>query len=119
LEIPFEILVVFSTNLDPSQLLDDAALRRIHTKIKIGAASDEQFCEIFRRVADEYRLEYDPSILHHIIEVIRSHSDLLRPCYPRDIMNQICWSARYEDRKPQIDRNTVARAAEAYFVSSS
>src|SRR5665213_3318632 len=119
IEIPFEILVVFSTNMDPAQLLDDAFLRRIHTKIKIGAVSEGQFAEIFRRVASEYGLEYDASVLRELVAIIRSHSDLLRPCYARDIMNQICWVAKYEDRKPRIDRAAVARAAEAYFLSTS
>ncbi len=119
IEIPFEILVVFSTNLDPAQLLDDAFLRRIHTKIKIGAVSDGQFREIFRRVACEYGLEYDAGVVGGLVEVIRSHSDLLRPCYAKDIVNQICWVAKYENRKPRIDDAAVARAAEAYFLSDS
>ena len=53
IEIPFEMLVVFASNMDPAELVDPAFLRRIQTKIKIGAVSDEQFCEIFRRVAAE------------------------------------------------------------------
>ncbi len=119
IEIPFEILVVFSTNLDPSQLLDDAALRRIHTKIKIGEVSDSQFCEIFSRVAGEYGIECDIDIFNELVDIIRSHSTLLRPCYPRDIVNQIRWAAKYEGKKLQIDHSTLVRAAEAYFLSDS
>ncbi len=59
IEIPFEMLVVFASNMDPAALVDAAFLRRIQTKIKIGTVSDEQFCEIFRRVAADNRLEYD------------------------------------------------------------
>ena len=47
------MLVVFASNLDPNQLMDAAFLRRIQTKIRIGAVTDEEFCEIFRRVAEE------------------------------------------------------------------
>ena len=119
IEIPFEILVVFATNLDPSQLLDEAFLRRIHTKIKIGEVSDGQFQEIFRRVASEHALEYDVEVLQGLVDVIRSHSDLLRPCYARDLVNQIRWVARYEGRKPYINRAAVMRAAEAYFLPAS
>ena len=119
IEIPFEILVVFSTNLDPSQLLDEAFLRRIHTKIKIGGVSEGQFQEIFRRVASEYAIEYDVEVLQGMVDVIHSHSDLLRPCYARDLVNQIRWVARYEGRKPYIDREAVMRAAEAYFLTTS
>ncbi len=52
LKIPFEMLVVFATNMDPYELLDAAFLRRIQTKIELGETTREQFCEIFRRVAE-------------------------------------------------------------------
>ena len=119
IEIPFEILVVFATNMDPSQLLDDAFLRRIQTKIKIGAVSDTQFCEIFRRVASEYGLECDANVLHDLVGVIRSQAKLLLPCYPRDIVNQICWAAKYEGVKPHLDYAAVMRAVEAYFLPNT
>ncbi len=119
IEIPFEILVVFSTNMDPSQLLDDAALRRIHTKIKIGEVSDSQFCEIFSRVADEYGIECDTNIFYELVDIIRSHTTLLRPCYAKDIVNQIRWAAKYEGKKLHIDHAAVMRATKAYFLSDS
>jgi hypothetical protein len=120
IEIPFEMLVVFATNMDPSQLLDAAFLRRIQTKIKIGAVSDEQFCEIFRRVASGYGLEADPDILNVLIDVIRvSLKQELFACYPRDILNQVRWAARYEGRKPHLDHAVLMRAAESYFLSGS
>ena len=56
IEVPFEMLVVFASNMDPAELVDACFLRRIQTKIKIGTVSDSQFCEIFRRVVDGYRL---------------------------------------------------------------
>lgn len=120
IEIPFEMLVVFATNMDPSQLLDAAFLRRIQTKIKIGAVSDEQFCEIFRRVANGYGLEADADVLSDLIHVIRvSLKEELRSCYPRDIVNQVRWAARYEGRKPHLDHAAVMRAVEAHFLSGS
>jgi predicted ATPase with chaperone activity len=118
IEIPFELMVVFATNMDPSELLDAAFLRRIQTKIKIGAVSDEQFCEIFRRVAAAHGLEADAGILNDLIEVIRVNlKQELRSCYPRDIVNQIRWAAKYEGRKPHLDHAAVMRAVEAYFLS--
>ena len=53
LEVPFEMLVVFASNMDPAELVDACFLRRIQTKIKVGNVTDAQFSEIFRRVADE------------------------------------------------------------------
>ncbi len=117
-EIPFEMVVVFSTNMDPSKLMDDAFLRRIQTKIKINAVSEDQFREIFRRVAAERGLECDTEVLSELIEMIRSQfHEPLRPCYPRDIVGKICSAARYEDKEPHLDRTAVMRAVESYFLT--
>jgi len=119
-EIPFEMFVVFATNMDPAKLVDAAFLRRIQTKIKVGTISDEQFCEIFRRVCKERALEYEASMLTDVIDVIRGKlHQALRPCFPRDIVNQICWAARYERKEPVIDHASVMRAVENYFLSKS
>ena len=119
-KIPFEMLVVFATNMDPAKLVDAAFLRRIQTKVKIGSISDEQFCEIFRRVCKERGLEYDSTMLADVVEVIRSKQhQALRPCYPRDIVNQICWAARYERKEPIIEHASVMKAVENYFLSKS
>ena len=113
IEVPFEALVVFATNMDPAELIDAAFLRRIQTKIKIGEVSDEQFCEIFRRVASDKRITFEPGIPEELIDYI--HNTLkqeLRSCYPRDIVNQVCWAAKYEDRKPFLDRASLKQAIE-------
>ena len=70
IEMPFEMLVVFASNLDPAQLLDAAFLRRIQTKIFVGEVSDEEFCEIFRRVATERKVECDESVAHTLIDFV-------------------------------------------------
>ena len=117
IEIPFEMLVVFATNMDPATLGDAAFLRRIQTKIEIGPASDEQFCEIFRRIATERGMACDEDALKHLVETIRfGLGQVLRPCYPRDLINQVCWAARYEDRKPVLTRESLMLAVEAYFL---
>jgi len=116
IEIPFEMLVVFVSNLDPAGILDPAFMRRIQTKIRIGEVSDEQFTEIFRRVAVEKKVPYDSTIPHDLISFIRnSLNQELRSCYPRDIVNQVCWAARYEEITPYIDRPTLQKAIRAYF----
>ena len=120
IEVPFEMLVVFASNMDPAELVDPAFLRRIQTKIRIGEVSDEQFCEIFRRVAADNRVSYDATIPIDLIDFIRlSLKQELRSCYPRDIVNQCCWSARYENRTPYIDRPALKRAIDAYFLAKS
>jgi len=120
LEIPFEMLVVFASNMNPFDLVDPAFLRRIQTKIKLGALSDEQFCEIFSRIAAELRVAFDPEIPNDLIEFIRvTLRQELRACYPRDIVRQACWSARFENRKPFLDRATLQRAIEVYFLPAA
>jgi predicted ATPase with chaperone activity len=120
IEIPFEMLVVFASNLDPTQMLDPAFLRRIQTKIKIGPASAEQFCQIFRRVAADFGLEPEQEILDELVVVIRdSLKQDLRSCYPRDLVNQVVWAAKYEGRPPVLDREAVMRAVEAYFLPNA
>jgi predicted ATPase with chaperone activity len=120
IEIPFEMLVVFASNMNPAELVDPAFLRRIQTKIKVGAISDEQFCEIFRRVTAERRVRFEASIPYDLIDFIhQSLNQELRSCYPRDIVNQVCWAARYEDKTPYLDRASLEQAVEAYFLTES
>jgi predicted ATPase with chaperone activity len=117
IEVPFEMLVVFASNMDPAELGDAAFLRRIQTKVKLGEVTDDQFREIMRRVARENGVEGDASAVNYLIHYI--HGTLrqeLRSCYPRDIVNQIVWSARYEGKKPYLDLASVNRAIDAYFL---
>jgi len=117
IEIPFEMLVVFATNMDPADLVDSAFLRRIQTKIQVEAASDEQFSEIFRRVARARGLKVDSALLIEVIQDIRGrfHQEL-SGCQPRDLINQICWMARYRKREPCLDSISLRKAIEAYFL---
>ena len=117
LEVPFEMLVVFASNMDPAELVDACFLRRIQTKIKIGPVSDGQFCEIFRRVADEHQVEFDANIPRDLITFIRDTlKQELRQCYPRDVVNQVLWAARYEGRIPYLNHAAMTQAVQAYFL---
>lgn len=116
IEIPFEMLVVFATNRNPAVMLEPAFGRRIQTKIRIGASSDDQFREIFWRVAADHGLLVDQNVIDELIDFM--HHTLkqeLRACYPRDLVNQVCWKARYEGREPRLDRESLLRAVNTYF----
>ena len=120
IEVPFDVLVAFATNLDPATLVDEAFLRRIQTKIRLGSVTREYFHEICRRVCAQNQLHYDHGLFEELIDTIAT--DLgqdLRPCYPRDIINQVCWAARYESRPAQLDRDSLAQACRTYFISPS
>lgn len=117
IEIPFELYVVFATNLNPSTLADAAFLRRIQTKIRVGTSSRQQFHEVFQRVCAEWGLNYDSQMVDELIELIRKkHREPLRNCHPRDIVGQIRWRARYEDREPRLDWESLLAAVDSYFV---
>ena len=117
IEIPFEVMVVFASNRDPRAILDPAFLRRIQTKIKIGASSEEQFRRIFHRVAEGSGLNVDEEALSELIHTIRDVlKEDLRACFPRDLVNQVCWKARYEGREARLDRVALTRAVKTYFL---
>jgi predicted ATPase with chaperone activity len=117
LEIPFDLFVVFATNIDPLQLADEAFLRRIHNKIKVENMSRAQFHEIFRNLCAQHELAYDSTVVDHVIAMLeKDFNQPLRACYPRDIINQIRWAAQYVGKKPLLDRDTVAQACRNYFL---
>jgi predicted ATPase with chaperone activity len=117
-EIPFDLFVVFATNLDPRKLADEAFLRRIQSKVKLDNMSPEEFREIFRRVCNTFGLAYDDIVVEELITLIASMNQPLRPCYARDLVQHICWSARYAGRPPSLDSSSVMQACRSYFVSS-
>jgi predicted ATPase with chaperone activity len=117
-EISFDVLVVFSTNLAPLQLADEAFLRRIPSKIKVGYASPEQFLEILRRQCQQRLVQYDEGVLEHLIEFITNDmKQALAQCYPRDLINQIMWAARYSGTEPRLTRESVEEACRVHFLS--
>lgn len=118
LEIPFDLFVVFATNLDPAKLADEAFLRRIHNKIKVDNLNREQFHEVFRRLCQRFELAYDASVVNHLAEMLdKDLKQPLRACYPQDILSQIRWAAQYAGKPPQLNRETVAQACRNYFLS--
>lgn len=120
IEIPFELFVVFSTNMDPATLVDAAFLRRIPSKIKLNVVTPMEFKEIFRRVCAQTGLHYSAETVDEVVQIISNKfNEPLRACYPRDIVNQICWAARYEGRQPRLDRDAIMRAVDTYFLPAA
>jgi predicted ATPase with chaperone activity len=118
IEIPFDLFVVFATNLDPATLVDEAFLRRIQTKIKVDYVTPEQFREICRRVCLEFDLQYDTAVVDSLIQMIQlQYKEPLRACYPRDIVQQIISRARYLQQEPLIDREAMVQACRNYFLA--
>jgi predicted ATPase with chaperone activity len=117
-EIPFDLLVVFATNLDPAKLVDEAFLRRIQTKIKVDFMTPDQFREIFRRLCVKHDLDYEQALADGLIGMIeQDYKEPLRACYPRDILQQILWAAQYRQDKPRLDRKALEDACNNYFLA--
>lgn len=117
IEVPFDMLVVFATNLDPSTLVDDAFLRRIQTKIRLDAISRDDFHEICRRVCRDVGLSYHEAPVERLMDTITGElGQELRACQPRDLVQQVCWTARYRQVEPHLDDESLALAARTYFV---
>jgi hypothetical protein len=115
-DIPFELQVVFSTNLAPHELADEAFLRRIPNKILVDAADPEAFDAIFRMCAAGLGMECDPGMADLLRELCLRHSPDLRPCFPRDICQAIRAITMYESRPPRVARADLERAITGYFV---
>lgn len=116
-EVPFDVLIVFSTNLPPKDLVDEAFLRRLRHKIEIGDPSFEEYREIFKRVAQDKRIEYNDQGLAYLLqEWYIKRNRKLRASHPRDLCDQLIDIASYLSVQPVMTREMIDRAAKAYFV---
>jgi hypothetical protein len=119
-QIPFELMVVFSTNLEPTDLADEAFLRRIQNKILVESFDPVSFDQIFHRLVTSRGIQYDddaPEYLRNVCQ--RFGKTELRACYPGDMVDIIESISRYERRDPVIDRANLERAANLYFARTS
>lgn len=118
IEIPFDLFVIFATNIDPAQLADEAFLRRIHNKIKVDCVDSGQFQEIMRRLCNTYKLGYDSGVVEHFTNLLgKKYKQPLRPCYALDVIRHICWEAQYDGRLPELNLEVIETACRNYFVS--
>ncbi len=117
IEIPFHVLIVFSTNMPPADLVDEAFLRRIPHKIEVGDPDYDQFREIFKLVCEAKRVPYEEQGLAYLLQewYIKEERNL-RAVHPRDLIEQIIDIARYENIPPRMTPELLERAARAYFV---
>ncbi|WP_376788506.1 ATP-binding protein [Thermoflexus sp.] len=116
-EIPFETLILFSTNLNPRDLVDEAFLRRIRHKIEIPDPSPAEFREIFRRECQARGIPYDDQALVYLLqEWYVKRRRPLRAVHARDLLAHIQDIAAYFNVPPTLNKELIDRACEAYFV---
>src|SRR5262249_26851564 len=118
-QVPFDVLTVFATNLDPQSLADEAFLRRIPYKIAVGDPTEEEFIRIFELNCRRRQLRFHRVMVAYLQ---RRHylpnRRPLRACHPRDLLDQVTALCRYRGIPPAITRELLDRACEAYFVDT-
>jgi len=116
-EIPFDQLVIFSTNLDPKELVDEAFLRRIRYKIKIDHPTREEYSTIFKRMCEANRVEFDQEALDFLIAYYYERLGIsLSACHPRDLIDNLVDQAHYAGLPRKLTRETISQSWESYFV---
>ncbi|HUB08975.1 MAG TPA: ATP-binding protein [Myxococcales bacterium] len=117
-EVPMEEVVVFSTNLDPQALVDEAFLRRIKYKVHLGDPTPEAFREIFRRLCEAQGIAYKPQAVDWLIEhEYQPYGRALRACHPRDILQILSDIAAFKGIQPTLSSSLLDHACELYFAA--
>jgi predicted ATPase with chaperone activity len=117
-EIPFDQLLVFSTNLDPKELVDEAFLRRIKYKIEVGNPDEESYREIFRRVCEAAGIPYvDQAITYLMEHYYKPRGMEMRSCHPRDLVSLIRDAARYRQIPPALSKDLLDQACDVFLVN--
>lgn len=117
MQVPFDQLIVFSTNLEPKELVDDAFLRRIPYKINVIDPTEAEFRQLFRLMSDAFRMAMNEAALDHLIEHhYRVKQRPFRSCQPRDLLLQIIDRARFLGVEPEMTTEGFEIACENYFT---
>jgi len=116
-EIPFDQLVVFSTNIEPKKLVDEAFLRRIRYKIKIDHPTLEEYESIFKKMCEANSIPFNKELFDYLIDNYYKRLDVkLNACHPRDIIDQVIDNAIYFNQAAELSKETISAAWENYFV---
>ncbi len=116
-EVPFDMLLVFSTNLDPLELADEAFLRRIGHKIHFDLLDQEQFLRLWRQVCEAKGIAEQPDVTQLMMtELYPQQGNALLPCHPRDLLGLVSDYCRYHGMRPELSIEAIRWAWKNYFV---
>jgi hypothetical protein len=119
-EIPFNVLIVFATNLRPESLADEAFLRRIPYKILAKNPTMDEYCRIFELNCQRRGIRFDPVMVEYLDrKYYQPRSLQMRACHPRDLISQVVDRCRYEGRELAITRELLDAACASYFVEEA
>ena len=114
--MPFDQLVIFSTNLEPNDLVDDAFLRRIPYKIEVPNPSVEHFAKLFEIMCKNMGFDFNAAAVDYLIKQHYLKNDRpLRACHPRDLLLQIRNYCKYQDVEMKLTRESIDFAVNCYF----
>ena len=115
--VPFDTLLIFATNLNPSNLVDEAFLRRIQFKIEVRSPDKEAFADILRMVCDDENVPFDEAAVDLLFDTYYEPMGFRpRGCHPRDLVHQIESFSRYQGVPPRLTPEMIHRAARSYFL---
>ncbi len=118
IEVPFEQLIIFSTNLEPHELADDAFLRRIPFKVHVGDPTIEEFHLLFQVFAKKYQVECPPAMVDYLIGAhYQNRSRPLRRCHARDLLEQIIYHCSYNEVPLEVTEQYLDQAVRNYFTA--
>jgi hypothetical protein len=118
-QMPFELMLVLSSNLDPNELVDEAFLRRVHAKVLVPDVSAESFDRIFQRIVEAESISCDEGCAEHLRgRCLDSGSGVLRACYPGDIFKLIKAISKYEGHPVSITIANIDMAVDLYFTKA-
>lgn len=117
IQVPFEQLIIFSTNLEPRDLVDEAFIRRIPYKVEIGDPSEEEFKHLFELYATKLNCEYRPEVVQDLLDRhYRPYERGLRRCHPRDLLKQIRNYCQYRRLPFEMRPDYFDRVVHSYFA---
>jgi hypothetical protein len=118
MEIPFEQLIVFSTNLDPNDLVDDAFMRRIQMKVGVFSPDLKMFFQIFRIMSDSIGVPFDENTFRYLIEEwYKKQGRTMQAVHPRDLLKIVRALCEYEGVQPHMTPDLIDEACNNYFVA--
>ncbi len=116
-QVPFDVFSAFSTNLDPSELVDDAFLRRVRYKLEVQPPDEELFHQIFDVMCQKRGVPYDSEMVQYLIDKhYKPVGRRFAACQPRDLLDQMIDMSRYQGLEPQLDQDLIDSAVRSYFV---
>lgn len=118
-QVPFDVIIVFSSNFVPQRLSDGAFLRRLGYKIEVPEASTDEYTRLFRQACESVGVTFDAAAFDYLLACHRERGVPLLACYPRDLMRQLRDLARYEDCAPELSRRTLDWAWDNYFAAGA